>query len=400
MSEKPIYAVGLDAGSRTTRVAICVLEDGRLRFLGAGSAPAQGWVKGRIANQTGVAESIRRALAEAQANAGVNVESAVVGVGGQTVRGGNNRGVVELGHVRDIEARDLTRVVERASRVQLAEDRMILQIYPQDFVVDGYPGHRDPRKMLAACLEFNVLLLTVSIQEHNLLVGAVNHAALLVEETVFEPHAACYAAVRPEERGEGIAVVDIGAESTGLVVFSGDSIQRAASIRISGDHFTRDLAQGLCLTFEDAEMVKTEYGSASAEANLPNLHVELPTPQERDPRQAPLRHVNTILESRANELFALVRGELAQIGMERNLIGGVFVCGGGAQLAEILDVAEKQLQCQARWGRPVGILDWPEEIRNPQWTTAAGLAMYSARLKEKDAMRRESAGWLAKILRQ
>src|SRR6267142_302166 len=104
--------------------------------------------------------------------------------------------------------RDVTRVVDRASRVQLQEDRMLLQLFPQDFVVDDHPGHRDPRKMLASRLEINVHLVTASVQEHNSVIGAVNEAHLVVEETVFEALAACYAAVLPEERREGIAVVD------------------------------------------------------------------------------------------------------------------------------------------------------------------------------------------------
>jgi cell division protein FtsA len=405
MTEKPVYAVGLDAGSRTTRVVVCVLERGRLRFLGAGSAPSEGWVKSRIADQMAVSESVRIAVGEAQAYAGVNVESAVVGMAGQTVRGGNGRGAVELGHVREIETRDVDRVVKRARRVVLDDDRMILQVYPQDFVVDGFPGHRDPHKMLASCLAFNVHLATVSVQEHNALVGAVNQASVLVEESVFEPQAACYAAVRPEDRREGIALLDIGAESTGMVVYYGDSIQRACTIQrangtqICGDSFTRDLAHAMCLGFEDAEMVKVEYGSASPQYCSVNMHVELPTPEEREPRQGHLKHVNIVLESRATELFTLVRDELAQIGMERALIGGIFVSGGGAQLSEILDVADRELKCQTRFGLPVGIRDWPEELRTPQWTTAAGLAMYSAKIKQKNEIRRESAGWLGKVLR-
>ena len=122
---------------------------------------------------------------------------------------------------------------------------MVLQLFPQDFVVDDHPGHRDPRKMLASRLEINVHLVTASIQEHNALIGAVNQAHLAVEETVFEALAACYAAVLPEERREGIAVVDIGAQSTELVVYYGDAMHLASTVRICGDHFTRDLAQGL-----------------------------------------------------------------------------------------------------------------------------------------------------------
>src|SRR5579872_5274368 len=193
MAVKPIYAAGLDAGSRQTRLVICTLESGRLRFLGGATIESQGWQKGRIADQQAVADTILTALREAEANAGVSVESVVAGMGGQTVRGANGRGVVELGHVREIEQRDVNRVVDRASHVQLQEDRMVLQLFPQDFVVDDHPGHNDPRAMMASRLEINVHLVTSSVQEHAALVGAVNQAHLVAEETVFEGLAACYA---------------------------------------------------------------------------------------------------------------------------------------------------------------------------------------------------------------
>ena len=114
---KPIYAVGLDAGSRKTRIAVCVLDGGRIRFLGSSAVDSQGWVKGRIADQTAVADSIETAMREAEEVSGVSIESVVVGMGGPTMRGGNSRGVIELGHVREIEQRDVNKVVERASRV-------------------------------------------------------------------------------------------------------------------------------------------------------------------------------------------------------------------------------------------------------------------------------------------
>ena len=399
MAVKPVYAVGLDAGSRKTRMVICVLEDRRIRFLGCSTVESQGWIKGRIADQNAVADSVLTALRDAEAAVGVSVGSAVVGMGGPTLRGANGRGVVELGHVREVEQRDVNRVVGFASRVQLHEDRMILQMFPQDFVVDDHPGHRDPRRMLASRLEINVHLMTASIQEHNSLVGAINQAHMVVEETIFEALAACYAAVLPEERREGIAVVDIGAHSTELVVYYGDAIHLASTVRVCGDHFTRDLAQGLCLSFEDAELVKLEYGSGLAERSMENAIVELPTPEGREPRQAQRRFVNQILEARSRELFRHVRTELARVGMDRALIGGVFLTGSGARLPDLLDVAQQELQCQTRFGLAFGIQDWPESMNDPEWSTAAGLAMYSAKLKMQDEQQRETAGWLGKILK-
>ena len=398
MAVKPIYAVGLDAGSRRTRMVICLLEDDRIRLLGCAAAESGGWLKGRIADQQAVSNSILAALRETETVAGVSIESAVVGMGGPTLRGAASRGVVELGRLREIEQRDIHRVVDRALRRDLPEDRMVLQLFPQDFVVDDHPGHRDPRRMTAARLELNVHLLTASEREHGALVGAVNQAHLVAEETIFEAQAAWYAAVKPDERREGVALVDIGAESTSLVVYYGDAMCLASTIRVCAAHFTSDLARGLCISPADAEQVKVEYGRASASGSVANASVELPAPEGRDPRQAPKKHVDLILESRARELFQLVRGELARVSMEQALVGGVFLVGGGAKLAEILEVAADELGCQSRFGLAVGIADWPPEMDDPEWSTAAGLAMYSAKLKEQTQRQRAAVGWLSKIL--
>jgi len=399
MAAKPKYAVGLDAGGRKTRLVICLLEDERFRVLGGAAVASDGWLKGRINDQRAVTHSILAALREAEATAGVSVESVVVGMGGPTLRGASSRGLVELGHLREIDQRDVNRVVNRALRVQLPEDRIVLQLFPQDFVVDGHPGHRDPRKMLASRLEINVHLLTASLQEHNSLVGAVNQAHLVVEETVFEAMAACYAAVLPEDRRDGIAVVDIGAQSTEMVVYYGDAMHIAATIQVCGDHFTRDLAQGLHLTFEDAELLKMEFGSALSATSPANSVVELPTPESREPRQAPRKLVLRILEARARELFGHVQSELARVGMEHALAGGVFLAGAGARLPDLCDAAEQVLQCQARFGLALGIKDWPEPLNDPEWAVAAGLAMYSAKLKQQAELQRDVTGWLGMILR-
>ena len=399
MAVKPIYAAGLDLGGSQTRLVICLLENGHLRFLGGGAAESQGWSKGRIADQQAVSDCVIAALREVEARAGASIESAVVGMGGPTVRGANGRGVLELGYVQEIQQKDVNRVFDRASRVQLMEDRMVLQLFPQDFVVDDHPGHRDPRKMLASRLEVNVHLVTASIQEHNAIIGAVNSAHLSVEETVYEALASCYAAVLPENRREGIAVVDIGSQSTELVIYYGDAMHLASTVRICGDHFTRDLAQGLCLSFEDAELVKMEFGCAVSQDCPDNIMVELPTPEDRQPREVQRKIVNRILEARAEELFRFVRSEFARVGLDRSLIGGVFLTGSGAKLPGICDAAEEVLQCQTRFGLTEGIKDWPAEFNDPAWCTAAGLAMYSAKLKEQAEMQKEHATWIGKMLK-
>ena len=135
-------------------------------------------MKGRINDQQAVTECIVEALREAEAAAGVPVGSVIAGIGGMAVRGHNARGALELGYSREVTQSDVNRVLKHASHVQMQEDRMLLQLFPQDFVVDGHPGYRDPRKMMAAKLEVNVHLITASVQEHTALVGAINQAHL------------------------------------------------------------------------------------------------------------------------------------------------------------------------------------------------------------------------------
>ncbi|MBK9166979.1 MAG: cell division protein FtsA [Bryobacterales bacterium] len=398
MAEKPIIAAGIDAGSSRTRCAIAILEDRTIRLIGYGEAPSAGWSKGIIIDQQDASRAIRAAVRAAEQMGGIQIESAVVGIGGSTVRGGNSRAAIELGRPREIEQRDVLRATKNAARVQLLEDRMILHVALQDFVVDDHPGHRDPRRMIARRLESNVHVITASALAHQCVVTATNQAHLVVEETVFEPMAACYAAVYPEDRREGVALVDIGDHSTDIVVYHGDALQLAATVPVCGDHFTRDVARGLKTTYEDAALLKEEYGCAVEGLTADNSFIEVPSPEERGAREAPRRVLNQILEARAEELFRYVRRELARVGMDQALMGGVLLAGGCSRLNGMLDMAERVLNCQARNALPMGVKDWPVVINDPAWAAAAGLMMYSAKLKARDEEERRSTNLLGRMI--
>ena len=401
MTTKPIIATGIDAGSNYTRVMIGVVEEGKLRFLGCGCAPAAGWAKSRIVDQQAVSKSIVTAVEQAEAMAGVHVETTVAGIGGFSVRGAANKGQVDLARPREIEQRDVNRAMDRAMRVRLEDDRMLLHVLPQAFVVDDNEDCEDPRRMMASRLIANAHLVTVSAHEHATLTGAVNLAHLALDETVYEPIAACYASVFPEDRVGGIAVVDIGAHSTELVCYFGESVQLAATIKICGDHFSRDIAFALHVPLEDGALVKEEFGSAVADGTAENSVVELPFRDEagRESREVGRLLVNRILESRAQELFVMVREELMAAGLYPALTNGLVLTGGGALLPGICDIAERELQRPVRIGLAQGFRDFPVELKDPAWTTAAGLSMYAARLRTQVDLDRRATGLLGRILR-
>ncbi len=385
-----MLAAGLDVGSAWTRFVICALDRGEFRYLTHAVCRSHGWSRGRITDQNAVSQSIEKVVREAERQAGVTIDEVTAGMGGSTIYGSNSRGVYEFGRSREVEPGDLRYASELASKVRFEDDRLLLQVYPQDFTVDGRSGYRNPRGAACSRLEANVHVVTVSAQEHQGLINAIHQAHLGVEDTIFEPMAGAYSSLFAEDRTRGVALIDIGAHSTDLIVFQGDSVVVASSLPVCGDHFTGDVAQGMCVPFEDAQNLKEEYGCALLGLTSDNVLIEVPSAQGRAPREARRQVLNDFLEARAEELFLYVRGELQRSGMEKALMEGVVLTGGGAMLLGMCDMAERVLNFQARNGLPVGIKGWPDELNNPQWAAAAGLAMYSARLKMRNDRRRKA----------
>jgi cell division protein FtsA len=399
VSSSSHVAVGLDVGSQNTRCVVCLNDEGKMRFLGYGESFSRGWNKGRLSDVGAAAESIRQAVEEAERTSQTSVDAAVVGVGGTTVQGANSRGLYEFGRPREIDPGDLGYAIELASRVRLGEDRQLLQVLPQDFTLDGRSGYRNPQQISCSRLEANVHVITVSTHEHQALISAVHQGHLAVEETVFEPIAAAYATVLQEDRARGVAVIDVGASSTDLVIYDGEMLLRAASLPISADHFTRDVAYGLTVSYEDAEMLKREYGCAMLGLTEGNSLIDLPAMEGRPPREATRRTLNEILDARADELFLYVRAEFSKVGMEQALLEGIVLTGGGALLNGMCDMAEKRCSTQCRKGLPVGVDKWPEQLNSPAWSTVAGLAMYSAKLKTQREWKRKIPSVMNMVLR-
>ena len=212
MSKKERYIVALDLGSTKTCALIAEVENGSAKFLAMGAAESKGSRKGLIVNLDSAVSSIRRALEEAESIAGVPVETAVVGVAGGHVRGVNSRGGIVLGNrTRDIEKEDVLRAVDAARAITLPEDREILHVIPQEFLVDQQDSIRDPIGMLGQKLEVNVHIVTASASAtQNIAVTAVNRAGVVVSETALETLASADAVLTQDERELGCCLLDIG----------------------------------------------------------------------------------------------------------------------------------------------------------------------------------------------
>lgn len=397
MAEKRNTVVGIDLGSNHLRCFAAAMERNSLRYLASEAIPSSGWHKGRVTDPSALLGAIRKLLSQTEAAAGVPIESAVLGVGGPTVRSLNSRGVRELGPRREIDQIDVNRAIEKACGLQFLEDQMILQVFPQYFTVDEDAEYRDPRGIPGSMLEANVHIIVTSKSEHENLIGICNQAHLEIEDTVFEPVATALASILPEDRQDGVALIDIGLHNTEVIVYWKDILVYSSTLPISAEHFTRDVARGLQVSPPDAERVKIEYGCALVGLTADNSLIELPPLNGQDRRERERRFLNYVLQERGRELLEMVQQQLATVGMADNLGTGIVIAGGGALLPGICDLAEQVLNCPARLALPIGVRDLPDSVNHASWSTAAGLAMYASRLRMQEKSRREQEGLLVRL---
>jgi cell division protein FtsA len=370
----------LDTGSSKTRVLVAELNEGALRYRGHGIADASGMRKGVIAELAPAADSINKAATLAEDCAEATIEKCVIAIGGPHVRGVNSRGGISLGtRLREITREDVRAAVERARSVSLPNDREVIHLLPQQFILDEQPGIHDPVGMVGSRLEVNLHIATCSASAQQSIVTCANKAGLEVTETVFEAIAAAEATISADERELGVCLMDIGSSTSELVVFFEGSVAHTSVIPIGGDHFTNDLAVGLHITPPEAEYIKYHYGNAVV-TSVPQLaEIELQGMPGYEPRMVKQRMVGEILEPRARELFHMLRDNLRQGGVLEALGAGCVLTGGGARLSGLLDVSESLLRVPARIGSPVPLSRMPNELAQPEYAALIGTLLYTHR---------------------
>jgi cell division protein FtsA len=386
--QPPNLITAIDLGSAKTFVLVAEAGETGLRYLAHGSVESKGSRKGAIADLEKAAASIQKAVERAEGSCGFAIDSAFVGIGGSHVRGLNSRGGIPLGsRPREVAREDIRAAVEKARSLSLPPDWHVLHLLPQEFIVDDQNSIRDPAGMLGAKLEVQVHVITGIANVTQNAVTALNRAGIEVQDTIFEPLAAADCVLKSDERELGVALVDIGAGSSELVVYHEGVVIHSGVVPIGGDHFTNDVAVGLRTPLTDAEKIKKIFGSAVVTRVPEGNEIEVPAVGDRPSRLMPQRFVAEILEPRARELFEHVRENLRQGRVLDRCATGSVLIGGGAKLAHIAEIAESVLRRPARIGRPAPMAKMPEDLVEPEFATAIGLISYANRarfLRHKD----------------
>jgi cell division protein FtsA len=370
----------IDIGSVKTCALIGESTEAGLRYRGHGVAPSRGSRKGIITDLEKATTSIQQAVEAAEQSAGIQVERAVIGIGGSHLRGVNSRGGIAMGaRPREIGREEIRQAVERARTISLPADRQTIHLLPQEFIVDDQGSIQDPIGMVANRLEVNAHIVTSSSGATQNLVTTTNRAGVHVDDVVFEALACADAILQLDERELGAGLLDIGAGSTEIIVFYEGAVAHSAAVPIGGDHFTNDIAVGLRTPIQEAEKIKKLFGCAVVTSVPEGNEIEVPAVAERPSRLLSQRLVAEILEPRARELFEMVRDNLRQAGVLEALGAGCVLTGGGARLAAIAEIAEQVLRCPIRVGGAAAITRMPPSLAEPEFCAAMGLLLYAHR---------------------
>ena len=368
---------GLDVGtSKVCALIADTAQDGSLAVLGHGVVPCNGLRKGVVVNIEATVEAIRAAADEAEKASGVRIGAGVVGVAGAHIRGLNSHGIVAV-RGGEVGTRDVERVIDAARAVAIPLDRQVLHILPQQFAVDDQEGVRDPIGMAGVRLEARIHIVTAAQTYGQNLNKCCERAGITPAELVFEPLASADAALFPEEREIGVALIDIGGGTTDIIVFHNGAVMHTAVLPIGGNHLTGDVAAGLRTPLSEAERLKISYGVATNIVVGSDEMVQVPGVGGREPRVIARRLLGEIIEPRMEEIFAMAQRELLRSGVAESLGSGVVLVGGTSLLEGTQELAERIFNLQVRRGLPINLKGMPEELMKPMYTTAAGLLLHA-----------------------
>lgn len=370
------YFAGIDLGSATVRVVVAKREtpQSELLLMGVGEAPMGGIQKGVVTDVEEAVAGLSRALDVAERVSGVPVEQAYVSMNGAHISSQSSRGVIAVSRADgEITVDDVSRVINAAQAVSLPNNREILHVLPQDFVVDGQERIHDPVGMTGVRLEVDAHIVEGSAPFIKNVAKVVNQAGVHIEDFVFAPLAAAAATLHKRQRELGVVLIDLGAGTTSLVVYEENVLLHTAVLPLGASHLTNDIAIGLRTSIDVAEVIKRQHGTALVDAVKQSERIVVESEEEQEGESVSRHEVAQIIRARLDEIFSLVDRELKKINRAGLLPAGAVLTGGGSAMTGVVEVAKKKLRLPARLGKPEGFGGLAEVASDPAYAVALGL---------------------------
>jgi cell division protein FtsA len=368
---------GLDIGSSNIKVLLAGQEQNQKpEVVFQNRESSVGIRRGVVVGIQELTNTLINIFSQVKEETGFNINSVFVNVDGSHIFSLPSRGTIAVSRAdQKISEEDISRVLQAAQTISLPLNKEIFDASPREFIIDGERGIKEVLGLQGVRLEAEVLVLGGFSPYLKNLSQAVSNSNLQLSDIVPSPIAAARAVLTPRQKELGVAVVDIGAGTTGLAVFEEGDLIHLAILPMGSGNITNDIATGLKLDVDVAERVKVEFGSALVKREKKagsRIKEKIKLTEEEEPLVFSRKALNRIIEIRIGEIFEEVQKELKKISKEKLLPAGIILTGGGAKTPQIVELAKREFKLPCKIGKPRGFLGLEND---PAWATACGLVL-------------------------
>jgi len=375
--------VGLDIGTSKISVAVGeVTADNQLSIVGVGNQPARGMDKGGVNDLNLVIQSIQRAINEAELMADCSITSVYLGISGKHISCQNENGMVPIND-KEVVQEDVDNVIHTARSVPISAERRMLHVLPQEYSIDCQDGIKSPIGMSGVRMEAKVHIVTCANDMAKNIVKCVERCDLKADQLIFSALASSYAVLTEDEKELGICVVDIGAGTMDISVFTGGALRHTAVIPVAGNQVTSDIAKIFRTPLSHAEDIKVQYACALRQMVSMEENIEVPSVGGRPARSMSRHTLAEVVEPRYHELFELIQEEIRGAGLEDQIAAGYVLTGGTAKMEGVVEFAEEVFQMPVRIAEPSDVCGLKEYVNDPAYATVVGLLKYGMKANEE-----------------
>ena len=375
--------VGLDIGTSKISVAVGeITPDNKLSIIGVGNQPARGMDKGGVNDLTLVIQSIQRAVNEAELMADCRISSIYLGISGKHISCQNENGMVPIND-NEVIQEDVDNVIHTARSVPISAERRMLHVLPQEYSIDCQDGIKSPIGMSGVRMEAKVHIVTCANDMAKNIVKCVERCELSADQLIFSALASSYSVLTEDEKELGICVVDMGAGTMDIAVFTGGALRHTAVIPVAGNQVTSDIAKIFRTPLSHAEDIKVQYACALKQLVSMEENIEVPSVGGRPARSMSRHTLSEVVEPRYHELFELIQEEIRESGLADQIAAGFVLTGGTAKMEGVVEFAEEVFQMPVRIANPLNIEGLKEYVNDPTYATVVGLLHYGMQVNEQ-----------------
>ncbi len=369
--------LAIDIGSTKICAVIAEIEDSTVQILGHGIAKSQGIKKGAITNIELSSKSIKKAVNDAKRIVGSNISSATVSISNAYAKSLNSTGIVNIPH-KDISIKEIDRVMQLALyNANVPNEYEVIHVLPYNFRVDDQDFIEDPFGMNASRLEVDVNIIMTQKSNLSNLKKAVRSAGIEIEGIVLSGYASAIATMSEDEKELGVAVIDLGGQTSNLVIHAGNSIRYNDFLGVGSNHITNDLSMALHTPLHIAENVKIRHGNL---IETSNEIIELPIIGDEENRNnVSLEIVHSVIFARVEEALMILAKSLEKSALKEQIGAGIILTGGMTKLKGIRELAQSIFPVMpVRIAKPGDIGGLFDELKDPSYSTVIGLLLYKA----------------------